>query len=263
MADSTLAAIITKVRRLTRSPSNTQITDAQIEEYINTFVLYDFPEHLRLFTLRENFTFFCDPYIDVYKTNTVNPLDELYNFKNKYITVHEPVYIAGNKAFLSQSPNEFFGIYPKTNAIAAIATGNGVATNYVGVLESKPVIIGSVTFTSVDIADAGLVLKDDGLGNLTGDGNGGIDYITGAYVLNFAVAPGNGVVINSQTIPYTPAKPETILYHDNEFTLRPVPDKPYRIEMEVYVRPTEILAGNSPELEQWWQYIAYGAAKKV
>ena len=34
--------------------------------------------------------------------------------------------------------------------------------------------------------------------------------------------------------------------------------------MDVYVRPTELLAGgSSPELEQWWQYIAYGAAKKI
>jgi hypothetical protein len=34
--------------------------------------------------------------------------------------------------------------------------------------------------------------------------------------------------------------------------------------MEVYRRPTELLSnGQSPELEQWWQYIAYGAAKKI
>ena len=43
MAD--LQTIRTKVRRLTRSLSPAQLTDAQIDEYINTFVLYDFPEH--------------------------------------------------------------------------------------------------------------------------------------------------------------------------------------------------------------------------
>ena len=32
----------------------------------------------------------------------------------------------------------------------------------------------------------------------------------------------------------------------------------------MYRRPTELLlVGQSPELEQWWQYIAYGASKKV
>jgi hypothetical protein len=43
MADSTLGAIRTKVRRLTRSPNTAQITDNQIDEYVNTFILYDFP----------------------------------------------------------------------------------------------------------------------------------------------------------------------------------------------------------------------------
>jgi hypothetical protein len=34
--------------------------------------------------------------------------------------------------------------------------------------------------------------------------------------------------------------------------------------MEVFVQPAELLnAGQVPELSEWWQYIAYGAAKKV
>jgi hypothetical protein len=34
--------------------------------------------------------------------------------------------------------------------------------------------------------------------------------------------------------------------------------------MEVDRQPTELLAANtSPDIEQWWQYIAYGAAKKI
>lgn len=46
--------------------------------------------------------------------------------------------------------------------------------------------------------------------------------------------------------------------------MRPIPDQVYKIEIEVQERPTELLsASRSPELEQWWQYIAYGAAKKI
>ena len=34
--------------------------------------------------------------------------------------------------------------------------------------------------------------------------------------------------------------------------------------MEVYKRPDELLdTAQSPELSEWWQYIAYGCAKKV
>ena len=71
MADSTLAAVRLKVRRLTRSPSAAQISDATIDEYINTFIQYDFPEHLRLFTLKTTFNFFVQPNIDTYFPSTV------------------------------------------------------------------------------------------------------------------------------------------------------------------------------------------------
>jgi len=58
---STLEQIRIKVRRLTRSPSTSQITDASINDYINTFILYDFPEHLKTSYLRKTFTFYTEP----------------------------------------------------------------------------------------------------------------------------------------------------------------------------------------------------------
>ena len=80
---TTLQAIETKVRRLTRSPSTAQLTQADLDNYINTFVVYDFPEHLRLFSLRTILTFYTQPFIDTYKTNTTVTTDALFNFKNK------------------------------------------------------------------------------------------------------------------------------------------------------------------------------------
>jgi hypothetical protein len=36
------------------------------------------------------------------------------------------------------------------------------------------------------------------------------------------------------------------------------------VQMEVYMRPTELLqTDQSPQLEEWWQYISYGTAKKI
>jgi len=55
-----------------------------------------------------------------------------------------------------------------------------------------------------------------------------------------------------------------MLYFEDKFILRPIPDMAYKVELEAYLRPTELLTTASmPELSQWWQYIAYGAAKKV
>lgn len=265
MADSTLAAIRTKVRRLTRSPSSSQITDTQIDEYVNTFILYDIPEHLRLFTLRTNLTFFTEPFIDTYETELVDTTHPLYNFKNRYITINPPMYIAGYQVAVSQSQNEFYGNYPKVESILTIGQqGDGVTTNFTGTLSQIPILRGQVLFSSITAANAGLALYDDGAGALTGDGTGTINYITGAFNITFSTAPGSGEAINSQTYPYVAARPYMVLYFDNKFVMRPIPDMPYRVEVEAYIRPTELLAASeSPELEQWWQYIAYGASKKI
>ena len=122
----------------------------------------------------------------------------------------------------------------------------------------------NVTFTSVNTANQGLAAYDDGLGAFTGDAVGTINYITGVYSLTFTSAPKSGVTVYAQIVPYTPAIPDTILFYQDEFWVRPVPDQPYCIEIEVSIRPTELLSGTEmPDLTQWWQYIAIGAARKI
>lgn len=272
---SYLSSIRTKVRRLTRSPAEAQLPTATLDDYINTFILYDFPEHLRLFDLRTTFTFYAEPYKDVYETNTTVTTSPLYNFKQRYMSVHEPVYVAGYHTFYTQSREQLFNIYPQVNNIQSIGTvGDGITTFYSGTLSAVPIVAGNVLFSSVDISNQGLALIDvprdpfDGIGDLIIPNNpfslGTINYVTGAYSFSFSSAPAPGVAINSQTIPYSPSIPQAICFYDDKFILRPIPDQPYRINMEVYIRPTELLdAGQSPEIEQWWQYISYGAAIKI
>ena len=257
MALTTLAKIRTKVRRLTRSPSATMLSDNDIDEYINTFLLYDLPESIRLDTLVDNFVFYTEPDVDTYGTDVIDP--------NIYINTDKPIYIAGRRVYFSQSQEEFYDLYPKINSISTIGTnGDGVTVAFTGTLSSKPILKNNVTFTSIDSLNDGLELHDDGAGILSGDGVGTINYLTGAYTLTFSAAPGDGKNIDSQTVPYVASVPQTILYFTNEMVMRPVPDKPYRVEIQVYKQPTELLLdGSSPELKQWSQYIAYGAAKKV
>jgi hypothetical protein len=84
------------------------------------------------------------------------------------------------------------------------------------------------------------------------------------YDITFLVAPDTSEAVYAQTYPYTAGKPTAVLFEDGSFTFRPVPDKAYRIEVDVFQRPTALLdVDDTPELSQWWQYIAYGAAKKV
>jgi len=275
-----LDSIRAKIRRLTRSPSEAQITTPQIDDYINIFISYDFPEHIRLFSLRTKLTFFTSPYVDSYGNNVDNEHDPLYNFKNIYTGIYPPVYIDGYNINLCMSENEFYGLYPKINHVASIGTtGNGVLTNFTGTLSTKPILQGMVTFTSIDANNQACTLIDDP--ETDADGRplqtgliiepndttvvlGAINYVTGGYDITFATAPANGAAIYSHTFPYSPSRPNLMLYYGNTFVMRPVPDKAYRVTVEAQIRPTALLAGAAiPELEQWSQYIAYGASKKI
>lgn len=320
MADSSLLAIQNKVRRLTRSLTEAQLDTATLNQYINTYVLYDFPETLRLFNLRTTFNFYTSPFVDVYSTTNKN--SPLFNFTNKYTFTDAPIYIAGFQALFSQSRNEFFGIYPLVNSIASLNYyGNGTQTSYSGVINSQQanttatggnqiisLLQNNVLFSSVDINFNGLAMQDtpildstSGLPTIYGSlynplvyndqpynattnpigypvislpapyygvtgfpSTNYINYVTGEYVVTFPTPPQAGVQIYSQTVPTNPTRPQALLFYDGQFTVRPVPDQPYKIDMEVYIQPTELLSENQvPELSEWWQLIAFNAAKKI
>lgn len=298
-ATSSLNTIQQKVRRLTRSPSENQLTTTDLNQYINTFVLYDFPEQLKLFNLKTTFSFYTQPFVDTYSTVDSPITSPLYDFQNIYLTVEPPVYIAGYQALFLESRDQFYGIYPQVNNIASIGfAGDGSTTRFSGVINSQQANIQSyvnqqtlllqnnVLFSSVDVNNNGLTMTDypivsagnpvgNTIGNLrvpneqptsttTQDPNNYINYLTGEFVVTFQTAPQSGFAINSQTILVQPTLPQTMLFYDGKFTLRPVPDQPYTVQMEVYKRPTELLTGSqNPNLNEWWQYIAYGTAKKI
>jgi hypothetical protein len=281
MAVATLQAIRDKVRKLTRSPSVNQITDATIDEYVNTFVSYDFPETLRLFTLKKTFTFYTTPYVDVYASNSISSpfISPLNDFKNDKINISPPIYISGREAFFSQSREEFFNQYPQNSSIVKVGTGNGVTTVFTGTLPGIPVQRNNVVFSSINTSNTGLVLADIPFNSSSGnmvipadpaplalDPVNTINYVTGVFTITFLTAPGSGEAVNAQVLPFTAARPSAMLYYENKFTFRPIPDGVYKITMDAFVQPTELLSTDSasePDLQQWWQYIAYGASKKV
>lgn len=304
---TTLDTIKQKVRRLTRSPSESQLSNTDLEQYINTFVVYDFPEHLRLQTLRTTFTFYTNPFQDVYVTDDSLPnTNPLYDFQNRYISIDRPIYIAGYNSLYSQSREQFYGIYPLVNSIQSIGfAGDGVTTQFTGVVTAAQgtvpplpnpstqticLLQNNVLFSSINTSGNGLALidvplRDPSTGNNTVHGNlyvpgsqptapiyypadltptNTINYITGVFTITFPQAPGAGEQIFSQTVPQIPALPQSLLFYDEKFIVRPVPDQPYAINFEAYVRPTYLMSdGQSPQLQEWWQYISFGASIKI
>jgi len=260
---TTLENIRTKVRRLTASPSSVQLTDAVIDGNVNTFYLHDMPQYLRLFSLKDTYTFYTSPNVDVYDLNDNPSFTD--TTPRAYYSVEPPVYIAGYESFYTQAKDEFYRLYPYINSEQSIP-GTNVAGAYAITITDVPVITGAVIVSATDAGDNRLIAIDDGVGGFTGDiTSGAINYITGAITnLTFT-----GIIpvtedITVQYVPYTASRPSNVLFFNNQFILRPIPDKTYRVDITAYVYPTALLnAGDSPEAQFLWQLLALGASRKI
>lgn len=286
MAQVTLGDMIVKVRRLARVLTAAQVSDADIINYINLGILYDFPSELKLFNLRKTFTFYTAPNIDTYGNNTVNANEPMFNFNNFILQSSDPVYIAGYPSTFCQSRQEFFNYWPIVQIRQILAVGDGVTTNFTGTLPQIPVLQNQVQFTSIDvnglgtgltayavIGANGLQTQDGNLYDINGPINmapivviptNTINFVTGVYNITFTTAPASGENMYVLAVQYAPARPQAVLFFDQTFTVRPIPDGVYPVIIESQVRPTALIANNQvPELEQWFEYICYLAARKV
>jgi hypothetical protein len=298
MSIATLQDIITKVRRLTGSGTSLQLTDAQIIDYINSFYLYDFPAAFRSLKLK-----------DIYTFNTVQGVD-VYPFDyNHWSTIQAPVYCMKRLIQLFTNEWNFFNQSYNWQFQDNFTQGDGTIGPYGGTLTAAPIIrsvnnnpivssplspttpfpVGvPVSFPQTNIsrvqnilisantATSSLHVTDDGAGNLIGDcqAGGTIDYQTGLISnLRFTVAIPGGNDIQAQYNPFQPTIPLAVLFRQQQFTLRPVPDRAYTIELTAYRLPSQALLGSEdpnapvlsgvPELLEWWETLAFGAAKKV
>lgn len=99
---------------------------------------------------------------------------------------------------------------------------------------------------------------------LTSQYCGTVNYVTTAITVTFPVAPAAGTMINVWAATYQVGRPYNLLFWNNEFTIRPVPDNVYLCEVEAYQTPAQFLMlTDNPVLKQWAQYIAYGASAEI
>lgn len=93
---------------------------------------------------------------------------------------------------------------------------------------------------------------------------GTVNYVTTEIDITLPVTPMPGTQLNVWAATYQVGRPYNLLFWNNELTIRPVPDNVYLVEVETYLTPVQFLStGNHPILNQWAQYIAYGAACEI
>lgn len=93
---------------------------------------------------------------------------------------------------------------------------------------------------------------------------GTVNYLTGAITVTFLNTIPTTSEINYQVIPYSPGRPQAVLFFDNTFSFRPIADKPYLFQIDAYYNPAAFLATtNAIPFRYMTEYFARGLARKV
>jgi len=93
---------------------------------------------------------------------------------------------------------------------------------------------------------------------------GTVNYVTTQMNILLPNSLQPGSQLNVWAAQYQVGRPYNLLFWNNEFTIRPVPDNVYLVEVESYQTPAQfMMTTDNPVLNQWWQYIAYGVAREI
>lgn len=247
MATWTLGDIISKIRNITGTPSSDQLSDTQITTFVNDYYAFTMP-----FELKEQvqLTFY---------TFNVFPNQQIYPFSGSFLTDQPMAYAAGFPLIFYTDPDIFFQDWPIQYAQDAVATGNGSSSTFTGTTQAFPIIAGTYQIT-----DGVQVLSDDGTGTLVGNGSGTINNLTGAFTAIFTNPPSLSATIYDFYQAYQPARPQGVLWFQNEFTFMPIPDQVYPIQLQGYITVKQLSnVGDTPTLSEWGLLISYGAAFEI
>lgn len=130
-----LSDVVTYVRRIIKSPSNAEITDDLIIDYINRFWINDVDARIQLFDLKTTYAFQTVPGVDRYNM----PLYDLQveqgnqgiNSYPVYQGFMDPCYVDGVSVYFESERRNFFNTFPNiTQAAPVIAIGNGTSGPY-------------------------------------------------------------------------------------------------------------------------------------
>lgn len=286
---STYAQIEQKVRRLTASSSESSLRSADIQQYVNDVYSSDFPYAIKTDQMRSVYTFYTEPNIDRY------PLDVNFNQG-----VRAPVFVEGIQGSFFKDRTEFYSMWPRWPTKFQPIEGDGSTQEFEftipGPFLSNEVVLGGVSTTGAAIS-----IADDGNGNMQlqvpnpvvsvplqtldpvvpgmynkNTGNPGliqvtnvgtVDYVTGEFVIDLTdvgIIPEDGEQMTLWVSQYSTGRPYSLLFWNNEFTIRPIPSEIHKVEVETYLTPVQFLqTTDNPIINQWWKYIAYLAAAEI
>lgn len=237
-------AILSEFRLICGIPDVSMYSDAQCATLINYYYQFVLPKELKIFWGYTQYEFF-----------TITNLNQ-YPAPAGFQTLNPNAYADGFGIEWYTDPDTFYQDYPQMENKQQITTGNGTLNSFSANISAYPILPGSLYVT-----DGYQVVQDvpdnpfDGTGtftqtsptNIISTASGTVNYSTGTIAgLSFNNPPpvNSNIVATSQT--FFPNRPQGILFFPqgqlvnaeqyqtnaiNMFTLMPVPDQVYLIQM--------------------------------
>ena len=255
MAGWTVADIRNKIRKVTGRLSSTELSDTEINTYMNQFYEYTLPAETKFDRIHTYYEFLT------------SPNQFIYPFPSGYVNIEPPVTADNMEMFYYQDPADFYNQNYIQVSYLTPWTGDGVTTAFSTTLTGFPIQPASVIIT-----DNTEVFQDTNTDynaspvTITGTlgGTSTVNYSTGAISVTFATAPTNGQIIYLSYILFQPGRPQAFLYYNNQFLLYPTPDTTYRMRMKAYQKLSEMPTdASTPLLQEWGPMIAYGTSREI
>lgn len=265
MSNWNLSEIKNKVRRVTGRLTTREISELELDNYINQYYQYTFPAEVKLERAHTYYEF-----LTVANTQS-------YTLPAGYTNFEPPASLDRLSLLWYQDPAGFYENNPENIGRQTIGTGDAVTTIFAGTADNFPILPGTavVTDNSEVFEDTNTTYTTANV-VLTGSlgGTGTINYVTGAVSVTFNTAPATGVNIPFSYIQYQAGRPVSVLLYDNQFTFFPVPDTAYRFKTKAYannlvqtaagvLQPFFTNATDLPLLDEWGPAIAYGASRDI
>jgi hypothetical protein len=174
-----LQDILTYIRRIIKSPSNSSITDNLLIDYVNRFLLMDVDARMQLFDYKTKYQFQTVPGVDqynmpLYAVQTEPGAQTIASFPI-YQGFLAPAFVNGIQVPFYTQKNAFYNIWPNyvTNS-PAIAVGNGSSGPYTLSLPFVPNIN-----TTVNVVPPGLLRGHVDITGIISSGGAPTDPIIG------------------------------------------------------------------------------------
>lgn len=265
MANWQLSEIQDKVRRVTGRLTSREISDLELNNYINQFYQYTFPADVKLERMHT-----------YYELNTLAN-NRFKTLPSGYVNFEPPATMDYQEIDWYQDPAVFEDQNPYTYNKLVIGTGDGATAAFSDTVTQVPILPGSVNVAdNVEIFIASTDTWTTSNVTLTGDqgGTGSVNYDTGAISVTFNTAPANGDSITFSFVTFVAGRPQAVLLYNNRFEFYPPPDQTYVFRCKAYANnlvtqadgTTAVTFANptdQPLHDEWGPAIAYGTARDI